>query len=97
LKERQVKETARREPPVVHRLEIGKTYANRDGAYEVLSIDPPKMTIRYENGRVLVADIATLVRIWENLQAEAVPLKPEPRAAPRRTASTRRSPRTEGR
>ena len=60
---------------------VGETYANRQGNYEVMEIDPPKMTVRYANGRLLVADIATLARIWDNLQLP--PDLPEPKPRPR--------------
>lgn len=69
--------------PLSHPFEVGETYANRNGSYEVVEIAPPKMTIRYANGRTDVADIAILARIWENLQ-----LPPEvPEEEPRRRTS----------
>ncbi len=34
-----------------HPFEIGKQYRNRNGIYEVLAIEEPKMRIRYEDGR----------------------------------------------
>ena len=70
-----------------HPFQVGGLYANREGEYEVLEITPPKMTVRYHHGGVLVADIAILARIWENMQAPAP--APEPRARP----ATRTTPR----
>lgn len=77
--------------PLVHPFHVGETYASRDGSYEVVEIAPPKMTIRYTNGRVVVADIAILARIWENLQLppevpEQEPRKRAPRPAPKQPA-----------
>ena len=41
-----------------HPFEVGGTYANRRGIYEVLAIEPPNMRIRYEeDGREQVVNI----------------------------------------
>ncbi len=76
--------------PLAHPFEVGETYANRNGSYEVVEIAPPKMTIRYANGRTDVADIAILARIWENLQ-----LPPEvPEEEPRRRTPAKAAAKT---
>jgi hypothetical protein len=72
-----------------HPFHVGGLYANRNGEYEVVDIAPPKMTVRYHDGGTLVADIAILARIWENLQAP--PEAPEPRARATRSTTARTS------
>lgn len=54
-----------------HPFEVGKVYQNRNGRYEVLTIQEPKMRIRYENGREALVTIATQARIWQTMQWEA--------------------------
>lgn len=51
-------------------FEVNGTYANRKGTYTVLSMDPPKMTVRYEDGSVADLNIGIQQRIWENIQSE---------------------------
>lgn len=89
-----------------HPFRVGEVYANRLGAYEVLSIDEPLMTVRYTDGKVTTGKIATLARIWENLQFERDEVKPRvDEATPRPAArsgddlTTRASlrPRNKGR
>ena len=53
-----------------HPFEVGKTYHNRYGRYQVLSIDDPKMRIRYEDGREIKVTIAIQARILEGIQLE---------------------------
>ncbi len=72
--------------PAPFPFEVGEMYANRRGSYEVMQIAPPKMTIRYDDGELVTADIAILARIWDNLHAP--PEQPE--AGPRQRATTRR-------
>jgi hypothetical protein len=76
---------------MVHNFRVGEEYANRLGKYRVLSIDDPTITVQYADQRILKADITTLARIWENMQAEAGPdrVPEEPKAAPRTATSTR--------
>jgi hypothetical protein len=52
----------------VHPFKVGAQYHNRDGNYQVISIDEPNMVIRYQNGRTLESSIALQARIWENMQ-----------------------------
>jgi hypothetical protein len=74
-----------------HPFRVGGLYANRIGQYEVIEIAKPKMTVRYHDGGTLVADIAILARIWENMQAP-VPV-PETRARPAaRSTAARAAP-----
>lgn len=51
-----------------HPFKVGAQYHNRDGDYQVISIDEPNMVIRYQNGRTLESSIALQARIWENMQ-----------------------------
>jgi len=51
-----------------HPFTVGNQYCNRDGAYQVLSINEPNMVIRYLDGRTLESSIALQARIWENIQ-----------------------------
>jgi hypothetical protein len=51
-------------------FEVNQSYANRRGRYTVLSINPPKMTVRFEDGEVADLNIGIQHRIWENIQAE---------------------------
>ena len=62
-----------------HVFEVGKTYRNRYGRYQVLSIDDPKMRILYEDGREIKVTIDIQARIWDTIQDEA--LQPKPAAA----------------
>lgn len=51
-------------------FEVNGTYANRKGAYVVLAVDPPKMTVRYEDGTTAELNMAIQARIWDNIQSE---------------------------
>lgn len=51
-------------------FEVNGVYANRKGVYTVVSIDPPKMTVRYENGTTAKLNMAIQERIWENIELE---------------------------
>lgn len=51
-----------------HPFQVGKQYRNRDGDYQVVSIDDPNMVIRYLDGRTLESSIALQARIWDNIQ-----------------------------
>lgn len=76
----------------LHPFHIGETYANRQGKYEVIEIAPPNMTVRYESGALLKANITILARIWENMQ-----LPPEnsgPGSRRRATGTPGAQPRT---
>lgn len=74
------------ERPVPHPFRVGEMYANRRGNYEVMQIAPPRMTIRYDDGELVTADIVILARIWDNMHSP--PEQPE--TAPRQRATTRR-------
>lgn len=54
-----------------HSFEVGKEYRNRNGSYTVLTIEEPKMAIRYEDGHEEVATITIQERIWQAMQDEA--------------------------
>jgi hypothetical protein len=51
-----------------HPFKVGQQYKNRDGPYDVVSIDEPNMVIRYLDGRIVESPIALQARIWENMQ-----------------------------
>jgi len=51
-------------------FEVGGHYANRKGAYTVLELNEPKMTVQYEDGTTSELNIAIQHRIWENIVAE---------------------------
>jgi hypothetical protein len=53
-----------------HPFKVGETYHNRSGRYQVLSIDEPKMRIRYEDGREINLTITIQAQIWENIQLQ---------------------------
>jgi hypothetical protein len=87
------REREEHERPAAHRFRVGEMYANRRGNYEVMQIAPPKMTIRYDDGELVTADIAILARIWDNMQLppEQPENGPRPRAATRRPAAQSRA------
>ncbi len=66
-------------------FEENGTYENRKGKYTVLSINEPKMTVRYEDGTEADLNIHIQARIWENIlverEAKAASRKRTPRAA----------------
>lgn len=70
-------------------FEINGVYANRRGKYTVLAINPPKMTVRYEDGIEAELKIDLQARIWENIavEFEAKEASRQARAARRRIAS----------
>ena len=51
-------------------FEVNGVYANRKGKYTVLSINAPKMRVRYEDGSEADLNIRRQARIWENIVAE---------------------------
>ena len=51
-------------------FEVNGTYINRRGKYTVLSLNPPKMVVRYEDGETAELKIAIQARIWENIVVE---------------------------
>ena len=51
-------------------FEVNGVYTNRIGKYTVLAIDPPKMTVRYEDGSEAELNMRVQGRIWENIVAE---------------------------
>lgn len=55
-------------PKEGHPFRVGKQYRNRDGEYQVVSIDEPNMVIRYLDGRTVISAITLQARIWENIQ-----------------------------
>ena len=81
--------------PASHPFRVGETYANRQGKYEVMEIAPPNMTVRYETGGLMMADITILARIWENMQLPPEHAEPGPRQrATGKAVAQPRAPRT---
>ncbi len=55
----------------------GKKYRNRQGEYEVISIDGSQMVIRYSSGGIVKTTVELQSRIQKNLQAEEMLGQPE--------------------
>lgn len=51
-------------------FELNGIYANRKGNYTIIALNPPKMTVRYEDGTTADLNIEIQERIWENIVAE---------------------------
>jgi hypothetical protein len=82
--------------PAAHPFRVGEMYASRMGEYEVVSITPPTMTVRYgDNNQLVVTDISISARIWENLQLP--PEAPEPKPPTRARAKPTTAPRPQSR
>jgi hypothetical protein len=67
-------------------FEVGGHYSNRIGRYKVLELNPPKMTVQYEDGTMAELNISIQQRIWDNIVAEE-----EARTPIRAARSIRRS------
>lgn len=83
-----------------HPFVVGKRYRNRDGEYEVVALDEPRMVIRYTDGRTIVATIETQAIIWTNMQAESAsppqPARPGPGSGHSRHRSAPKGIRFDG-
>ncbi len=51
-------------------FEVNRVYANRKGKYTVLAINPPIMSVRYEDGTLADLNIRRQSRIWDNIRTE---------------------------
>ncbi len=51
-------------------FKVGQRYRNRDGEFEVVSLNKNVMTMRYADGRVIDSDVALQTRIHERMQEE---------------------------
>jgi hypothetical protein len=51
-------------------FEVGGTYANRKGKYTILSLNGPKMRVRFDDGSTADLNVDIQHRIWENIQVE---------------------------
>jgi len=49
---------------------VGQRYRNRDGEYEVISVEGAGMKVRYKDGHISDLDITSQARIWERMQEE---------------------------
>jgi len=72
-----------------HHFEVGKSYRNRNGEYEVVSLDGPGMVSRYANGSLLRTKVDVQARIWQNIQAEAQAERERQRAESQRRLKRR--------
>ena len=61
-------------------FEIGKTYRNRNGAYEVVALHGDKMTVQYEDGSQQTVGVALQARIWANIQIDEARTRHTPEA-----------------
>jgi len=69
-----------------HPFEVGNTYRNELGEYEVVSINEPNMVIRYTDGSEREAEIAFQRRVWERIQdEEEIKLEAEQRKSKSKT------------
>ena len=71
-------------------FEVNGIYANRKGAYTILSINGPKMVVRYEDGSEATLKVGMQERIWQNISAEeeAQEAVRRAKAAKKRTTSS---------
>lgn len=53
-------------------FKIGEKYRNRHGEYEVVSIDRPKMVIRYSDGQIVKTTVQMQQRIRRNIQLDEI-------------------------
>lgn len=67
-----------------HPFEVGQVYRNRKGEYRVVSLNGPRMVIRYTDGSVLHTTVEIQERIWSNIQAEVALEREIQRAKPPR-------------
>lgn len=51
-------------------FEVGHEYANRRGKYRVISVDPPRMQVEYDDGTVAFLNMEIQERIWQNIVDE---------------------------
>lgn len=68
-----------------HPFEVGKEYHNRNGRYEVLAIEEPKMRVRFEDGSEMNLSIsieALKWQMWQNIPPPESP--PAPKTPPRK-------------
>jgi hypothetical protein len=68
---------------MAHPFEVGKTYRNRKGEYEVVRLHGSRMMIRYADGSLLQTTVDVQERIWQNIQMEAQLEREQQRAAAR--------------
>ena len=79
-----------------HTFEIGKTYRNRYGRYQVLSINEPKMRVRYEDGREINLTVAIQVQILEGIQLAELEQAAALKSGRRKSGSTTKKSRKRG-
>lgn len=51
-------------------FEVNGKYANRKGEYTVIKLNPPMMTVRFEDGEESELRISVQERIWQNIAVE---------------------------
>ena len=79
-----------------HPFKVGKTYRNRSGHYQVLSIDDPKMLVRYEDKREINLTIAIQTQILEGIQDVESMQKAAPKRGRRKSGSAGKRSRKGG-
>jgi len=80
-------------------FKIGDKYRNRDGEYEVITLDASKMTIRYSDGRVVETTVQMQERIRRNMQLDENTPRPDegsPRPRPKKRRPDKRGQNFEG-
>jgi hypothetical protein len=75
-------------------FQAGKKYRNRQGEYEVISIDGSKMVIRYTSGGTIETTVALQSRIRRNIQAEELSGQQAQKSPSRPRSGTKRKKAT---
>ena len=55
-----------------HRFQVGGRYENRKGVFEVLSMDGPNMTFRWDTGKEMTSSIELQAKIFRNIERERI-------------------------
>ena len=71
-------------------FQVGEKYRNRQGEYEVISIDGSQMVIRYLKGGTIETTVALQSRIMANLQAEELSEQPKQKSPSRQRSKGKR-------
>ena len=72
-------------------FELGKQYANRNGSYEVIEINDPKMKVRYDDGSTAELSMNIQFRIWENILVEKEIVNSRSKKSRKKSKSSRRT------
>lgn len=55
-----------------HQFQVGGRYENRKGVFEVLSMDGPNMTFRWDTGKEMTSSIELQAKIFRNIERERI-------------------------